>query len=478
MSKLFKNYLYNLSYQIILMLIPVITTPYISRILGTNGVGLYNYSYAICSVALMFAQLGINTYGQREIAFVQSDCQCYSQKFWEIFLIRVLATFSVFPVYIRISCILTEARMLMLGMSLYLFANIFDVSWFFQGIEDFKKVVIRSSCVKVVGTILIFIFVKTQADIFLYAMILSGTQLAGNICLFLFVLKYVYAPRRCSIHIKEHMKPVFALFLPTAAMYIYTYIDKIILRMFSNNYEVGIYSQPEKIVKLLMTVLTSFGTVLLPHVAAEINSTGLEMIRTKLKKSIRFIVCLGLPLMIGSIIVSKRFILWFLGKEFYESVLLFQILSPLIMIIGLASVTGQAILIPLKLEKVYTLSILCGAGSNLLFNLMTVPAYGAIGAAAATLFAEFTVTAIQFWTVRRTVQLSIRECLYDCRNYIAGTVSFGVILYFLDGILPQENFFMLFIITGTGVIFYFIYLILVKDAVGVYIVRCIKGRKR
>ncbi|WP_164985643.1 flippase [Enterococcus faecium] len=462
MNRLIKNYAYNLCYQILVMILPVITTPYVSRVLKAEGVGEFNYSYAIVSVAVIIAQLGTNMYGQREIAYVQNNKIRRSEVFWSIFVIRIISSFIVFPVYILISATLHSYTVLLISMSVYLVANIFDVSWFFQGMEDFKKTAIRSMAVKLIGVVLIFLLVKNENDVVLYSVILAGTQLLGNALLCCYIPKYV---RRISIHdisITPHIRPILGLFLPTAAVYIYTYVDKIILGMFSTDAQVGLYSQPEKIVKLLMTVITSLGAVMLPHIAVAVKENNINRIRKEVLNAVSFVFCIGAPMVVGAIIIAKTFIPWFLGDGYAKSIYLFQLLSPLILIIGFASVVGQAVLIPMKRQRIYTLSIMTGAVINLVVNLALIPHFEAVGAAIGTIFAELTVTAIQCYEVRNCIELKMTSIITNVKNYLIGALIMGGIGGYVSSKLPNSVI-STFITVILCILLYSIILICMKD---------------
>ena len=191
MNKLVKNYLYNLGYQILMMVLPLITTPYLSRVLKADGVGKYNYAYSIVSVAVIIAQLGSGMYGQREIAYLQNERCGRSRVFWSILCIRTITSLIIIPMYVLLALHLNEYTTILLSMVLYLIANMADVSWFFQGMEDFRKLTIRSTFIKVLGVALIFLLVKNEYDVILYSIILSGSQVLGNLVLWIYVPNYV-----------------------------------------------------------------------------------------------------------------------------------------------------------------------------------------------------------------------------------------------------------------------------------------------
>lgn len=462
MKKILKNYLYNLVYQILAMVLPIITTPYISRVLKPEGVGDYNYAFSIVSVVIIVCQLGTNLYGQREIAFVQTDMYSRSKVFWEIVIIRAITTIIILPIYLLVALEYREYSSLLLWMSLYLFANIMDVSWFFQGLEDFKKTAIRSVGVKIIGAGLIFLIIKNEYDLVKYAIVLAISQLLGNIVLLTKIPEEIIIVRIKALELKKHMGPIMALFLPTAAVYIYTYIDKIILGILSTNDEVGYYSQAEKIVKLLMTVLTSLGIVLLPHVSTIVKSGETKKIRKEISEVVAYIFGLGFPMVIGSIVIGDRFIPWFLGTDYMRSIILFKVLSPLIVIIGLASVVGQAILIPLKKQKIYSISILLGAFINLVCNLGLVPYLDSLGSAIGTIVTELMVTSIQVYAVYKCIGINVLKILIQSYRYLIASLIMGIIMRLVSNYLPKCTI-MMFAIVIIGIVVYFLLLLLLKD---------------
>ena len=445
------------------MILPIITTPYISRVLHADGVGRYNYAFSVVSVSIIFAQLGTNMYGQREIAYVQNSRRDRSKVFWDIVFIRLITTIIVCPFYVCLAIFLKEYTSILIAMTIYLSSNILDFSWYFQGLEEFKKTALRSMASKVLGVIAIFCFVKSGNDVVLYAVILAISQLVGNLSLIPSLVKSVDKPIFNNLSIRKHIQPVIELFLPTAAIYVYTYIDKIILGVLTSDNEVGYYSQSEKIVKLLMTIVTSLGVVLLPHIATYVKEGKMDTIRTEITKAVSFVAMLGFPMVVGCIFIGDRFIPWFLGDGFDPSIFIFKLLSPLIIIIGLASIVGQAILIPLKKQKTYTASIFAGAGINLLINFVLIPCMGAVGASIGTLVAEFTVTSVQLYFVCKYISIDVMELIRSSWHYLPLTAVMGLFGVLLNNLLPN-GFIYLIMLVAISCFFYFLMLFLIKDS--------------
>ena len=462
MKKITKNYLYNMTYQILVMIIPIITTPYISRVLGAECIGEYNYAYSIVSMLLIVAQLGTNLYGQREIAYVQSDKEKRSTVFWNIYFLRILVTFIILGAYIGTLGLIGEGINLFAIMAIYLISNLFDIGWYFQGLEDFRRIVVRNIGVKIIGVVLIFAFVKDSTDLNVYALILSVAQLGGNLYLFTNLSKNIFAPNFSAINLRQYIKPIIILFIPTASINLYTYLDKITLGFLSTNTQLGYYSQTEKIIKLLMTVITSLGTVMLPHISVSIANKDLGTVKSEISNAISFVFFIGLPLMAGCIVIANRFIPFFLGPDFINATIIFQVLSPLIIIIGLASVAGQSTLIPLKKQKAYSISIFSGVLVNVTFNLLLIPRLGALGAAIGTIMAESTVTTIQISVMRKNLELIIFPNKKAIISYLVGSCFILTLGTILNSLLPDGILYFVLIIIMCCIC-YFIILIVARD---------------
>ncbi|PWM98998.1 MAG: flippase [Massilioclostridium sp.] len=477
MSRIIKNYIYNLSYQILVMVLPIVTTPYISRVLKPEGIGAYNYTFSIVSFIVMIAQLGTSLYGQREIAYVQNNPQKRSVVFGEIFIIRLIATVVIVPIYGIIIIVSKEYRNLLLCMSIYILVNAFDISWFYQGLEDFKRTATRNIGIKLIGILLIFVFVHHEQDLIKYTLILALAQFFGNLSLWVGLRKKVLLDFSMKLHLKARIKPIMTLFLPTIAMYVYVYVDKIILGLISDNKQVGYYSQAEKIVKLLLTVITSLGAVLLPHISNSVYKGYIDKVNDEVKKAISYVMHIGLPMTIGAIIISPRFIPIFLGNDYIECINLFSLLSVLIIIIGLASVVGQAVLIPMKKQKIYSISVLSGACCNLILDLVLIPFWGAWGASVGTIAAETTVTAIQLYFVNKILDIHILKVFFKSWKCFVSAILMAMFGLFLNMVLPQSVL-CLAVLVVLSAVFYFIMLLLMKDRELYPFIDALKGRKK
>ena len=459
-----KNYIYNLIYQILLIIIPIITTPYVSRVLGADGVGKFSFSNSIASYFVIFASLGFGYYAQREIAKYQDNKKKQSEIFWEIIIVRFVSVSTALIVYfaaIVLGVFKEEYTLLMIILSINILAVAFDISFLFAGNEDFSKTVLTNTVVRILNVIAIFVFVKDRNDLWKYVLITVLTVLTANASLSVYAKNFL-----CKIEIKSlrpirHIKPAVILFLPTIAVSVYAYLDKTMIGVITgSDFENGFYEQAEKIVKMVMTVVTSLGTVMIPRNANAFERKDMEAIRRNIYRSVRFVLFLGIPMMIGLIAVSDNMVPWFLGDGYYKSANIMKILSVLILAIGLSNVFGLQYLIPAGEDKKFTISVTCGAITNFLLNLVLIRLFKSYGAAIATIVAEIAVAVIMFCFIRKNI--SLREILKSSIKYLISGIIMFVPCFMLGRILAP-SIINTFIIVFTGVVVYLICLILLKD---------------
>lgn len=459
-----KNYIYNLIYQILLIIIPIITTPYVSRVLGADGVGKFSFSNSIASYFVIFASLGFGYYAQREIAKYQDNKKKQSEIFWEIIIVRFVSVSTALIVYfaaIVLGVFKEEYTLLMIILSINILAVAFDISFLFAGNEDFSKTVFTNTLVRILNVIAIFVFVKDRNDLWKYVLITVLTVLTANASLSVYAKNFL-----CKIEIKSlrpirHIKPAVILFLPTIAVSVYAYLDKTMIGVITgSDFENGFYEQAEKIVKMVMTVVTSLGTVMIPRNANAFERKDMEAIRRNIYRSVRFVLLLGIPMMIGLIAVSDNMVPWFLGDGYYKSANIMKILSVLVLAIGLNNVFGLQYLIPAGEDKKFTLSVTCGAVTNFLLNLVLIRLFKSYGAAIATIVAEIAVAVIMFCFIRKNI--SRREILKSSIKYLISGIIMFVPCFMLGRIL-EPSIINTFIIVFTGVVVYLICLILLRD---------------
>ena len=463
MNKVIKNYLYNASYQLLLIILPIITTPYVSRVLGADGVGTYSYTNSITQYFILFGCIGLNLYGQREIAYYQNDVRKRNRTFFELVFLRAI-TISISLIIFYLTMVqFSKYSSIFLIQTLDIIASIFDISWFFQGIEDFKRTVLRNFLVRLLCVTLIFIFVKSPADLPLYVLCYSGTLFLGNISLWLYMPKYVNKNDINGLNIKKHIRPAVMLFLPQIATSLYTYLDKTMIGYITDNTaEVAYYEQSQTIVKTVMTVITSLGTAMMPRIANLFKTNQYEEIKKYMNASIKFVLLLAIPFTFGIMGIAKGFVPWFFGEGYEKVVPNMMVIAPVIIFIGMSTITGTQYLLPLGRQKEYTLSVIAGAVINFILNIIFISIFGSIGAAIGTLIAEFAVMGFQLYFIRK--EFSLLGIFKQAIKY----TLFGLIMFIV--VILLSNILSVFIVSTfveifVGVIVYGLLLLISKDSI-------------
>ena len=456
-----KNYIYNTAYQVLVLITPLVTTPYLSRILGADGVGTVSFAESVVAYFTLFATLGITTFGQREISYVQDDREKRTRIFWETKSLQAITSLSALVLYIIFS-LLQEQRVLYLILSLNVLTVLFDVVWLIQGMEEFGKIVFRNVLFKLLNIIYIFVVVKTKDDILKYVFGLAFFVFLSNISLWVHIPQYVGKPNFKEIQPFRNIKVVLALFIPTIAVQIYTVFDRTMIGLITKDaFENGYYEQAIKISKMVMTVVTSLGTVMIPRIGYHYGRGEIEIVKNYMYRGYRFVWFLGTPLCLGLIGTSASFVPWFFGPGYEKVVPLLSILSFLIIAIGINNVTGLQYFVPTKRENLLTVTVVTGACVNFVLNLLLIPHFKSMGAAVASIVAEVTVALVQLYLVKS--ELSFWKIVKFSRNYVAaGAVMYGVLILLGQRMSPNILHTMIMVVAGAVV--YFLVLCLLKDS--------------
>ena len=473
-----KNYTYNLLYQMMVLILPLITTPYISRVIGAVGIGIYSYTISISAIFILFGSLGISLYGQREIAYIQDQREKETRIFWEIFILRLTTTLIALLIYWLIFVVREkEYSFYYKILAIEIIASIFDISWFFMGLEEFKKTVIRNMLVKMISVLLIFIFVKSKEDLVLYYYIYVFSVILGNISLWIYLPKYIEKINIKSLNIIRHIRPVVSLFIPQIAIQIYTILDKTMIgSIIEDKSEVGYYDQAQKIIKMTLSIISALGTVMMPRIASTYAKGEKNKVKNYMNKSFNLVFFLAFPLIFGINIIADNFVPWFFGNGYEKVALLMKIISPIILFIGLSTVTGTQYLLPLKRQKEFTLSVILGSVINICFNLLLIGKFKSIGASIGTVIAEFTVTAVQAYFVRK--DFNFKKVLLLSKNYIISSIAMFVLCFGLSNLINKNAILSICLQVILGAITYFIILFLMKDQFTIQILKTIKKHRR
>lgn len=428
--KIVKNYLYNVGYNILILLTPLLTVPYISRVLGPTGVGINATTNSVITYFLLAGTVGITIYGNREIAFIREDFEKRSQVFWEIELLQITTIGLAYLAFCIFLFFQNQLKMYFFYQSFLIIAGAFDISWFFMGLEDFKKTVLRNILVKIISLFAIFVLVKTKNDVGIYILILSLSQLLGNATLWPYLNRIVRVPKIATLHIFKHLKPSLSLFIPQVAITIYLAVNKTMLWQLDNVTASGYYDYSDKLIKLVLAIVTSTGTVMLPHIANLYARKKMKQVKEYLYISFDFVLFIAIPMCFGIAALATSLAPWFFGSEFTMVNKLLMIEAPVIILIGLSNVIGQQYLLPTKQTRTYTVSVVLGAVTNIVINIPLILKYGVYGAMIATLLSELTVTSYQLIKVRTALKLS--KLFANVGKYMFAAVIMFMQVYVLN----------------------------------------------
>ena len=420
-----RNYMYNLIYQVLILILPLITTPYLSRVLGAEGVGIYGYTYSIVTYFVLFGSLGIALYGQREIAYVQDNPRKRKKVFLELICFRFITIAIAILVYCLIFLRKGVYQQYYSILLIELIAAGFDISWFFQGIEDFKRTVLRNVLVRIVSVTLVFIIVKTSGDLWKFVLIYSLADLLGNLLLWLYLPKYLKGKKVGRLNLRIHMIPLLMLFIPQVTNKVYNLLDTTMLgAIVSNKRETGYYEQSQKVIRLLITIVTSLGVVMIPRVASIYASGDNKKINTYIKNSFTFVFFISFPMMFGIASIAKDFVPIFFGKGYEKAATLIMIFCPMILLMGIENVIGTQYMLPTKRQKEYTISVVIGVVVNIILNFILINLWQSIGASIATILSQVVVDSVQIFFVKRDIKWKplIRIAVRYC---VASLVMFG-----------------------------------------------------
>ena len=424
--KVIKNYLYNLSYQILTIILPIITVPYVTRIFTSEALGNYVFYNSIVSYFSLFAMLGIGVYGTKQIA-AASDV---SSTFWNIYAIQLIASILAISVYIiAIFSIPQMGGVIPLIVVITLFAKMIDISWLFSGKEDFKKITIRNVVIRIIGVISIFTFVKSSDDLYLYVFLIVIFDFLGQFVMWVPAKKFIKRPSFNTKIMKKNLHPIVLLFLPQVAMSLYVVLDRTLLGLLGSYSDVGIYEQGQKLTSILITVVTSLGVVMLPRVANLLSERREEEAQNMVKFSFILYNLIIFPMIFGLIAVNEVFVKLFLGKNFQDVKYVLYIIVFNLMFIGWTNILGYQVLVVRNKNKEFMLSTTIPAFVSVAVNIAVIPFFGYIGASITSVLVEILVFAIQWYYSRNIINKNLLFNKDLAKIILSSLVMFGAVMF-------------------------------------------------
>ena len=462
MNKIFKNYIYNFLYQMFVLIVPLVLSPYLARVLGATNLGIYSYIYSACSIISTISLIGTYNYGTRQIAYVRDDKNAIKQIYWDLFWLRILLGGAGIVVYYIIACV-SEYTIYFILFSGWLIAGVFDPSWMFVGVEEMGPTVLKIFVVKLVTVLLIFLFVNGTSDLWKYELIMGGTMLISTAVLLFQAQKYIGGGVKKASNLKENLRGSFNLFLPQVASLFYLQVDKVMLKMLSDNInQVSFYDQAEKIVTVPLTFITVLNTVMMPRIANEYALHNNEKISYLLTKAGKTAVMMAFPMTVGLFCVAQGLIPWYLGNEFLPTATAIMILCPIIISNSLAGISGNQFFTATNQIGILSKAYVSAAVMNVVVNAILIPRYGFVGAAIATVMSSYASVFIQYFYLNK--QIKMTGLLVKCIQYAVGALIMGGCVWTLKKYL-SISILSTAIEALVGVTLYVIFLCLTRDKV-------------
>lgn len=395
-----KNFIYNVIYQVFTFIIPLVSTPYISRILGVNNIGIYSYTYSLVYYFMLASMLGINNYGAREIAKSSSNKKKLSQKFFSIYFLQLICNILMIIIFYNFLIFSDyNHKEILIIQSIFLISSAFDINWFFFGLEEFKITISRNVIIKILSLVLIFTLVKSNNDLWLYTLIMSISTLISQVYLWIFISKRVSFFKVSLKEIFHHLPQCLMLFIPVIAYSIYRVMDKTMIGFFVNTTELGYYESAEKIINIPISFVSALGTVMMPHMAKSDD----EELDNKFSSTLYLCYFFIIPMVLGLLVISKDFTIIFFGEEFLKTSNIIVLLLPTVVFGAMTNIIRSNYLIPKSKNKIYVMSTAIGAVINLMFNIILIKKYGVYGACIGTIIAEFSVLLYQVVYTRKEI---------------------------------------------------------------------------
>ena len=461
-----KNFIYQSIYQLIIVLIPFVLAPYISRVLGAEGIGVYTFTSSIVMYFVLFAMLGIGHHGNRVIASVRDDPDNLNKAFSNLVVLHIIVSLLVIAVYTVFIFFTDEHRLLFIIQAPLVLSALFDITWFFAGLENFKLVTVRNMIIKILTVACVFIFVRDRNDLWIYAFIMALGTLLGHASVWLLINRFTVFIKPSWNEIKPHLKPLFLLFVPIVAMSVYNLMNRILLGVMGNDIELGFFENARKLISLPMGLIVSLNWVMISRIS-NIIAVGDEAEKKRLTLiSTKYFMLIAFALTFGMAAIARDFAPVFFGPEFEDVFILIMALTISIPFAVFGNTIISQYILPHSKDKLYTSAAIYAAVLSLVANFVFIPLYGAMGAVLGIIIAEASRCVISAFASRNALPIwtYIKNSLFFL---LPGSAMFFLVR-FISGLLGR-SIFSIIIQVCLGGIFYLgicaVYLYKTKDEI-------------
>lgn len=450
-----RNFIMNAILNASAFIFPLITFPYVSRVLGAVGTGKVAFTTSVTNYFWIVAMLGIPTYGVRACAKVRDDKEKLSKTVQEIFIINMVMTILTY-ILIIVSMFTVgkfgEEKLLLLISSSLIFFNFIGIEWLYKSLEQYSYITMRSLLFKAIAFVLVFIFIHNQDDYIFYGVTTVFAAAGSGIMNFIHARKHISFKRFRNYEFRKHLKAILVFFGMTVATTIYTNLDTLMLGFMQGDEQVGYYNAAVKVKTIMVSLVTSIGTVLLPRVSYYVEKKMNKEFKDITAKALNLVLLMAIPLVIYFIFYAKKAIIFLAGIEFMPAIVPMQIIMPTVLLIGITNIMGIQILVPQGREKMVLVSEIVGVIVDLILNVVLIPRYGCAGAAMGTLAAELSVLVVQAIALRDFMRNIVKKI--NIWKILLACVIASVITYFVAQIPIKTNVILLIV---TACVFFFIY---------------------
>lgn len=472
MKKLARNYLYNITYQLFIIIVPLVTAPYLTRVLSANTIGTYDYVISITGLINSFGTLGLNSYSYRQIAYVRGDRKATEREFSRLYYLRCILFGIMSFIYLPIIIFHSEFSIYFLIQYIWLIGMFLDFGWMFIAHEDMGIVTLQNFVAKLITVLGIFLFIKSDKDLWIYFTLNAGSLFVTTIVALPILFRYTSFKKVHFGDIMAHIPMTIKLFLPQIAVNLYLQIGKILLNQLTGDTsQVAYYSYAEKIINIPLGFITALGVVMMPRMANLHSNNKNEELNRYLCLTLQFASLVSIPLFFGLISVSSQFIPWYLGDKFSVVSNIIILLSPVILLSPLNNIFGGQYLTAKNITKILIIAGISAAILNVSINIALIPILGYTGTAIAMVATMFCEVSIQFYAVQKQVNLKsiVKPIL---KNLISGILMFVCLLVFRRFLnnTPMSTL----ILVSVGVVVYLLMNICLKDELILSVIQRIK----
>lgn len=437
MKKVFTNFIYQASYQMLLIFLPIITIPIVSNSLGTEGIGKFSFVSSIVSYFVLIAGLGLANYGVREIAIVRNDRSKLTEKFWELQFFNLFFSLASLIVFI-IFALTREEKTLYMIQSMVVLGAVFDISWFFSGLEDFKKITIRNFVIKIATFILIVIFIKNKNDLFKYFLIQSSGTLLGSISLWININEYIDFKWIKLRKIYYHFWPALSYFIAKIAITLYQNLNKTILGIVVSMSAVGLYANAMSLITMTGSIINAMNTVMIPRMSNIVSKGNKEEIIPILEKTIHLQLYITVAMSFGIAGISGTLVPWFFGSNFLELIKILPFISPVLVLQSLQMSIATQYLIPMGKIREYNISVVIGAIVSVCLTFILAHSVGVYSAIVGISLGYLVICLLRGYSLVKNS--SFKFWWGDIIKCISMGLIMAIIIYLIGYKLPSNLF--------------------------------------